>query len=139
MDFEVMGVTYRCSKLSANEQWHIVRRLLPVISQIAPVAGKSEAGAEALPLIADALARLSNSDDEYVRFGLLSCVKRKQEQGLGWAAVSTGHQLMFEDIDMAIMLQLCAKAFMHNLSGFFAALPSDLQGAIQKQSVQSAG
>ncbi len=139
MEFDLMGITYRCGKIDARKQFHIVRRLAPVLSELAPAVGKPSAGADVLTPLANALAKLSDADSDYVVFGLLDCVRRKQPDGLGWAQVNTGITLMFEDITLPVMLQLAAKAFMYNLSGFFAALPSDLQGAIQKQSGQSAG
>jgi hypothetical protein len=46
---------------------------------------------------------------------------------------------MYDDIDMAAMLQLAWKALEFNLSGFFAALPSDLKEATQKVSAPSDG
>lgn len=139
MEFKVNGIEYRAGRIDARKQFHIVRRLAPVLSELAPAAGKPTAGVEVLTPLANAIAKLTDSDADYVIFGLLDCVKRKQDAGLGWAAVNTGTQLMFEDIDMPVMLQLAWQALKVNLSGFFSALPSDLKEALQSRSGQSAG
>jgi hypothetical protein len=46
---------------------------------------------------------------------------------------------MYDDITMPTMLKLAWEALSFNMSGFFAALPSDLKEAAQKVSAQSAG
>lgn len=134
MEFELNGHTYRAGKLNARDQFHIVRRLAPVLGN---AAGSS--GMDALPPIADAIASLSDEQADYVLFGLLRCVQRKQPQGLGWAAVSTEHSLMYDDITMPVMMQLAWKALQHNMADFLHALPSASSEATQRASGQSAG
>lgn len=138
MEFELAGQTYRADKLNAREQFHIVRRLAPVIGHAAPSIQGGD-GIEALPPLADAIGALSDENADYVLFGLLKCVQRKQQQGLGWAPVCTGTSLMYDDITMPTMLQLAWKALQHNMGGFFDALPSALKEATQRASSQSAG
>lgn len=140
MEFELKGQTYSVGKIDARSQFHIVRRLAPVIGEIAPSAANGKmAGLDALPPLASAIAKLSDADADYCLFGLLGVIKRKQGQGLGYGPVVAGNALMYDDIDMAAMLQLAWKALEFNLSGFFAALPSDLQKAAQTASGQSNG
>lgn len=135
MEFELEGRTYRANKIDARTQFHIVRRLAPVLGEIAP-ALQGKGGLEALPPLANAVAKLTDSDADYVIFGLLKAVVRKQDQGLGWGPVATGEQLMYDDITMSLMLKLAWQSFSFNMSGFFAALPSDLKEAAQKQKGQ---
>ena len=135
MEFELEGRTYRANKIDARTQFHIVRRLAPVLGEIAP-ALQGKGGLDALPPLANAVAKLTDSDADYVIFGLLKSVVRKQDQGLGWGPVATGEQLMYEDITMPLMLKLAWHSFSFNMSGFFAALPSDLKEAAQKQKGQ---
>lgn len=139
MEFETEGRTYRVNKIDARSQFHIVRRLAPVLGQIAPAVQGGKGGMDALPALADAIAKLSDDDADYVLFGLLKVISRKQDQGLGWGPVATGTVLMYDDITMPTMLKLAWQALSHNMSGFFAALPSDLKEAAQKASAQSAG
>jgi hypothetical protein len=135
MEFELEGRTYRANKIDARTQFHIVRRLAPVLGEIAP-ALQGKGGLDALPPLANAVAKLTDSDADYVIFGLLKAVVRKQDQGLGWGPVATGEQLMYDDITMPLMLKLAWQSFSFNMSGFFAALPSDLKEAAQKQKGQ---
>lgn len=157
MEFQIDGVTYRVGKIDARSQFHIVRRLAPILGQLAPAfQGKAslqattapaegeekkekarEAILDVLPHIADAIASLSDADADYVIFGLLKVITRKQDQGLGWGPVATdGYQLMYMDISMPTMLKLAAKSLQFNMSGFFSALPSDLKEAVLKANGQ---
>lgn len=139
MEFETEGRTYKVNKIDARSQFHIVRRLAPVLGQVAPAIQGGKGGMDALPALADAIAKLSDDDADYVLFGLLKVVNRKQDQGLGWGPVCTGTSIMYDDITMPTMLKLAWEAMSFNMSGFFAALPSDLKEAAQKASAQSAG
>lgn len=151
MEFETEGRTYRINKIDARSQFHIVRRLAPILGELAGalkgrVAGssvskddpefKAKAAMEVMPPIAEALAKLSDADADYVIFGLLKAVVRKQDQGLGWGPVATGTAIMYDDITMPTMLKLAWKALSFNMSGFFAALPSDLKEAALRASGQ---
>ena len=132
MELELDGHTYRVGKLDARAQFHIVRRLAPVLGELAPALQGGKGGLDALPLIATAVAKLSDADADYCIFGLLKVVSRKQPNGLGWGPVATENLLMYDDIGMTQMLKLAWEALTFNMSGFFAALPSDLKEAAQK-------
>ena len=132
MELELDGHTYRVGKLDARAQFHIVRRLAPVLGELAPALQGGKGGLDALPLIATAVAKLSDADADYCIFGLLKVVNRKQPNGLGWGPVATENLLMYDDIGMTQMLKLAWEALTFNMSGFFAALPSDLKEAAQK-------
>lgn len=136
MEFELEGRTYRASTIDARKQFHIVRRLAPVLGELAPALQGTVKGdgLAAIPPLANAIANLSDDDADYVLFGLLAVVSRKQDQGLGWGPVCAGTAIMYEDINMVTMLKLAWQAFQFNMSGFFAALPSDLKEAAQKVS-----
>ena len=132
MELELDGHTYRVGKLDARAQFHIVRRLAPVLGELAPALQGGKGGLDALPPIATAVAKLSDADADYCIFGLLKVVSRKQPNGLGWGPVSTENLLMYDDIGMTQMLKLAWEALTFNMSGFFAVLPSDLKEAAQK-------
>lgn len=129
MDIDVGGHSYKCGTIDARKQFHIVRRLAPVMGNVAK-------GGEAIDAIASAVSKLSDDDADYVIFGLLACVARKQENGLGWAKVSNGNALMFADIGMADMLKLAYSAFEANMQDFFAVIRSHLKEQQQPQSAQ---
>lgn len=139
-DVELGGQTYRIGVIDAISQFHIARRLAPILGDLVPLVKEGRAnGLEALAPMAASLARLSDADANYCLFGLLKVVQRKQPNGLGWGPVSTGEQLLYADLTMPAMLQLAGQAFSHNLAGFFDALPSDLNAAVQPASAPSAG
>lgn len=134
MEFDLDGHSYRVGKIDARAQFHIVRRLAPVIGELAPAPQGGKGGIEALPAIAGAVANLTDADADYCIFGLLRVVSRKQPNGLGWGPVATGELLMYDDITMPQMMKLAWEALSFNMSGFFAAMPSALKEAIQKAS-----
>ena len=124
---EMSGHTYHIAKMPALEQFHIVRRLAPLFGNLPIEEIKKDAAKaadKALPALALAISSLSDSDANYVLFGLLKNVTRKQEGALGWGAISTGNNLMYEDIDMALMLKLAFEVLKFNLSSFFRVLAS---------------
>lgn len=132
MEFELQGNSYRVAKIAAREQFHIMRRLAPVFGSVAPVA--QNGGVEAIQPLAEAIGALSDENADYVLFGLLKAVQRKEAHGLGYSPICSGNTLMYDDISMPVMLQLAWKALQHNGADFFAALPSGLKEAAQKAS-----
>lgn len=133
MEFIVDGITYRATKLNAIEQFHIVRRLAPVIGRVAPLfkgAGGNDDN-KAFSAMAEAIAALPDADADYCIFGLLKAVTRKQDKGNGWGAVTVAGRLQYDDITLPAMLQIAWNALQHNLSNFFDALPSSLREQIQ--------
>lgn len=136
MEIDLDGNSYRIGKIDARAQFHIVRRLAPIMGELAPALQGGKGGIDALPPIATAISKLSDSDADYCIFGLLKVVSRKQKNGLGWGPVSTDTLLMYDDIGMSQMLKLAWEALSFNMSGFFAALPSGLKEAAQKANDQ---
>lgn len=135
MEYELNGINYKIGKLDALSQFHIVRRLAPIVSELAPnINGEKKDDLGALTAIAGAISKLTDDDANYVIFGLLKVVSRQQANGIGYAQICVGGVLMFEDIDMAGMMNLTWQVLTHNLSGFFAALPSTLTGESPKLS-----
>ena len=74
MDFELNGKEYRAGVIDARKQFHIVRRL-------APIFGNMAAGGDTAVMLANAIGSLSDDDADYVLFGLLAVVKRKEDNG----------------------------------------------------------
>lgn len=138
--FEVANRKFTVRKVDAIKQFHIVRRIGPLLTGMLSKSQKlQKVGSmkkfEALPedekfaIVADlvvpimnGLSQMSDEDSECVLFGLLSAAEVQQAAG-NWAPVVSGSTLMFQDMDLPVLVQVAARAFMHNLSGFFAALP----------------
>jgi len=134
MEIEVRGQLYKAGRIDAMKQFHVVRRLAPILSAMADIGGLQAAFSGGQPQAADmavmlvplanAVSSMPDADVEYVLGICLDVVERKQPGG-GWAKVRASNgALMFEDIDMAAMLMIAGGVLGHNLSGFFAGLPS---------------
>ncbi len=134
MEFELNGFEYRVQKLNARAQFHIMRRLSPMLAELASAVNTVENSEDALTPLASALARMSDADADYCLFGLLQAVKRKQNGAL--AKVAVENALMFDDLDMAAMLRLAFKAFQFNFADFFQSVPQTLRPWDSTQSAQ---
>lgn len=137
-EFSIGAKDFKLCKIDAFKQFHIVRRIAPILSELLPsLAGAQKIANQkdlsesdkfeefakiAAPFMAG-LSKLSDEDSNRVLFGLLASVEVKQESG-NWAKVSTDSMLMMQDLELPVLLQIAGKAFMFNLAGFFAALPA---------------
>jgi hypothetical protein len=132
---------FQLSKLDAFKQFHIVRRIAPIMSELMPAMKsigvlptkpedvakltddkKLEAVAKFAAPVMNGLSKLSDQDSEFVLLNLLSSVAMKQTAG-NWASVATPTMLMMQDLELPQLMQLAGRAFMYNLSGFIAASP----------------
>lgn len=144
MEFEIDGIKYRVAPINARKQFHIVRRLMSILSGLSEVSGEDVDAASALDKFGDALSKLSDEDADYCIFGLLSSISRKAEGGVGWTPICAEKTIMFEDInsDMVKMFTLAWNSLNHNIlgkfkeSGFLGDLTSDLAEASQVQKSQ---
>jgi len=138
-DFEAGGRKFKLNKIDAFKQFHIVRRISPLLAKLVPVMSSitkakvgdlseeqklDEFGKLAVPIMMG-LSELSDADADYVLFRLLGSVEVQQEfsGSTVWAKVATDSAIMMQDIELPILLQVAGKALMYNLSGFFGSLP----------------
>ncbi|HDR9290382.1 TPA: hypothetical protein QDB46_005581 [Burkholderia multivorans] len=143
-EIELNGTRYAIGKLSAMQQFHVSRRIAPIIPPMIPVllqfyeemdktekvSADEKQGVLALvtsvaPVLqpfADALAGLKDEDAEYVFGTCLSVVERWQ--GAGWAKVwnFTHKTAMFDDIGIDVMLPLVVRVVVANLGSFISGL-----------------
>lgn len=134
-DFSIGGKQFKLSKIDALKQFHIVRRIGPILSDLLPAITSSkklhsesekdklEALANIATPVMNGLSKLSDVDSELVLYGLLNAVEMKT-QFETWAKVAANNMLMVQDLELPVLLQLAGRAFAYNLSGFFAALPA---------------
>lgn len=135
--FEVGAKKFKLGKIDAFNQFHIVRRIGPLIAELVPtmgavtkakVDGLSEEeklavfGKIAEPIMTG-LARLSDADAEYVLFRLLASVEVYQDAFGTWAKIASSNGLMIQDLELPVLLQAAGRALAFNLSGFFDSLP----------------
>jgi hypothetical protein len=153
-DVTIDGNNYRTGQLSAKQQFHVARRLAPLITKMgvamsqgmltpqqAPVQqkGTAEQDAEdqqaaaareaflALPIfeaVAQSLSELSDEECDYVIRVCMSVVSR--EQSGHWIGVwnKAADQLQFTDISMPAMMQLTMTVLQDNLGSFMPAQPA---------------
>lgn len=131
MEFEIKGINYRTAKLDVFQQLKVSRKLLPVFAGLVSefgtlkaqaVAGNNSAVAESvLPKIADTVAALPDEDVNAVIYPCLSVVSR--QNGKVWSPVFTQDVLMFDDIDLLVMLQLVARVVADSLGNFLKEIP----------------
>lgn len=132
--FEVGGHTYRAGKLDAFRQFHVVRRMAPVLSSFSEItraasaaqSGDPAAIIEAVSPLLNVVAQMPDDHVNYVLGTCLSICQRKMPGDTGWARVwnADAQRPQFDDIDMMVMVQIVAMVLSAELSGFFRGLPS---------------
>ena len=128
--FTVKGNEYSAGKLDAKRQFHITRRLLPLMGGFIKEGHMEGETSEAA--IAAFLKIAGNMEDEqldYIFDHCLAVVKRKDGDISAQitAPIPNGKRaILYEDIDMMAMLIISFNVIKRNLSSFFDALPSDL-------------
>lgn len=141
-DFSIGERHFKLLKIDVLKQFHIVRRLAPLLGDILPVAAKlqkfGKIDPEKLteeqlgivgPLISKGLelfSKLSDADSEIVLMGLCSAVEIQQEKN--WARLVVGDAFMFQDLSLPTLLQCAGRAFLYNLGSFSVALPQVSHG-----------
>jgi hypothetical protein len=127
LEFDIAGQQYRAGKLNAIQQLHLSRRLAPIIPKLLPALAGMEEGAidvgaiaSAFDPLAGALAEMSDADCEYICGLCLGVVSR--QQGEKWSSIWANKSLMFDDIDLAAMLQIVVKVIGDNLGSFTQGL-----------------
>lgn len=121
-DFEFNGETYQIAKLDPMTQFHVMRRIAPVLASI---GGGNKDGIMGLTL---AISRLSDEDVEYVISRCLADCRR--QSGDNWAKIYVSGRLMFDDIGMGGLVSLTLETLKGSISGAMGAL-GDMFGAKQ--------
>lgn len=127
---EIKNQGYEIGSLPALTQFHVVRRLAPMIGAVGMDAATLKSAAslkdfsEFIAPVVDQLARMTDEDANYVIFSCLAVVKRKaaSDGSLARVVASDGRSLMFDDIDMTVMVRLVVEVLKVSLSGFFSEL-----------------
>jgi hypothetical protein len=131
----VKGETYECGKIPALAQFHVVRRLGPmlVVAGISVEMLRNGMKVELDDIVTMAgpvmelLAKMSDEDSEYIIFTCLAAVKRQQGTAFAPITAKDTKALMFMDIDMPVMLRLVIEVMKENLGGFLTELEEGLR------------
>ncbi len=132
---EIDGKEYKAGRLTSRQQLHVVRRIAPIVGKLVKVSvGMTEEKLKALPdevvldtvfrPIVEALSEMTEKDVDYVvDLCLGACSRREGDQ---WAPVlhPENKRMMYDDIELPQMLQLCAMVIQGNLGRF---LPGQLR------------
>ena len=133
-EFQINGHTYRAGKMNAKRQMHVMRRVAPVLPNVAGLAtifsGRDPGSvtlmelSPALSPIANAISHMSDDDCEYVLDACLSVVQRQQAQS--WAPLwnQAAGAPQFADVELPAMLQIASRVLQENFAGFLGGLPS---------------
>lgn len=142
-DFTVGEHKFQLNKIDAFKQFHIARKLSPVLSEVIPILqkisklkmdGMSEeakfeaiASTDGISKVLECIANLSDEDSERVLKGLCSAVEMQQKHG-NWARVVVGNVLAFEDLGLPTLLQIAGRSFAYNMADFFRIAPQTSHG-----------
>lgn len=138
-DFEIGSKKFKLNKLNALKQFHIARRVTPILADLLPYlkdfklaltvtseSEKLEQFAKIATPFMNGISKLSNADSELVLIGLLSCVEVQQSSG-NWARIANDEMIMIQDLDLPVLLQAAGRGFIYNMKGFFDGLPAQLE------------
>ena len=129
-EFEINGKNYRIEKLDAFKQFHVSRRIAPILPTLIPVFTKvmrdGGIGSDLLGLVevikpfADGIAEMPDDAAEYV---LRTCLSTSQRlNGKTWAPVwsASANACMFDDMDLGEMIQIVIKVVEDSLGSFIS-------------------
>lgn len=121
-EFKVGEDSFRTTKLDVFVQFHLVRKLLPVLVAFAHFKDPTKRGnvAALLGPLAEVLARMTKEDAEEVLTNCLAVVQR--QVGSQWAPVKAvgSHALMDSGMSLLVVLELVRSVLQENLGSFFA-------------------
>lgn len=127
-EFTVNGESYRNTKLNAVQQFHVARRLAPLLTKSSAAflnqPGNLDDMAQTLEPVFDALGAM---DDDVCNYVLRTCLASVQKNvGGQWITVwnPAAGRLQFDDLDLATMLQLTVQVIQDNLGTFLQGTPS---------------
>jgi hypothetical protein len=143
-EFDVNGVKYRSGKMNAFQQFHVTRKLGPILAKLGPsLVDKTKPDSSMLEMlepVLDALAEMPETDCDYVLHRCLAVVQRAADRDANiWTPVwnEPAKKLMFNDIDMAAMIQISIQVLGDNLGNFINApasttLQQNLPGSVSQ-------
>ena len=135
VEFELKGVSYRVDQLNARTQFHLTRKLAPVIPALIPLFAAAKNGgfekafadgdvaelSKAAEPLADALANMPDEHADYVLNVCMSAISRRLDQG-GWTRIWANGVSMDDDMGLDIILSLAVRVLRENLGGFMRGL-----------------
>lgn len=128
-EIDIGGNKYQIAKLNAFQQFHVARRIAPIMFSLGTAAStflakdkETAAVLKAIEPMVNVISQMSDADSQYVLNACLSVCSRQQGSGYSRIFVD-GSGLMFQDIDLPTMMQLAYAVIQDNLGNFIHALP----------------
>ena len=126
---EMDGNSYQIGKINALKQFHVSRRLGPILAAMGISLQTLAKGmkpdmmdfAEIVGPASAVLARMTDDDANYIIFECLGVVTRKQSDGR-YSKVMIDGVMAFEDIELPGMLQLIVLVLQSNIGNFLKGL-----------------
>lgn len=127
-EITINSQTYRTGKINALQQFHVSRRLAPILATMGVSLQQLASGMQmsmddfmpTLIPVSEMLARMPEEDANYIIFTCLAAVERKQNDM--WAPCVSGTSMMFQDMDLPTMMRLVVEVCKDNLGAFLKGL-----------------
>jgi hypothetical protein len=119
MDVTLKGNEYKTTKLPLFKQFHISRKLAPVI------------WAGGIYDVIKAFSEMADSDVEYVINSCMECIQRRRGD-IAWVPIGNFRAPQFMDIDLQDLYELCATVIKESLGNFFPEMLLRLQQSAVK-------
>lgn len=132
--FNVGEYSYRCNRINAVDQFHMMRRLAPIMSSVSGISPSEmmsgEAGREELINTVSsedflkAVAGIENKDYDFIFSKCLGSVSRQVVEGSYSPILSNNGGFMYEDLkyDMRVLGLIVFNVLKFNFSDFFKGL-----------------
>ena len=132
-DLALGAQAYRVGRLSAKQQLHVFRRLGPILAAVGKPVGDMVKGygslkaaedsgagnlSELLAPVMNELSRMPDADVDYIIDTCLAVCSRLE--GERYAPMMRQGVLVFQDIDMVIMVRLAIEVIKDNIGNFFS-------------------
>jgi len=140
--FEIDCQQYRADKLSAFQQFHVARRISPLIPPLISAfreiarSGSLSSDSPALPAVlqslADGFAQLSDESAEFVISTCLGVVRK--QQGDSWVVIwnASAKRAAFDELnDLSKLLPIVLRVIQDNLAPFMSGLLTSQQPSTQ--------
>lgn len=127
-EFEIDGVMYATRKMAAITQFHVMRKLAPVVESIGNISDLAKGDIAAVAPLIRAIGAMPEDDCNYIFAKCLAVVSRGNVSPAGttWTPIwsENANRLMYDDMDLSTMLQLTGRVIQESLANFMPALPS---------------
>lgn len=133
-DFKVKDRNYRCTRMVAKTQFHVLRRILPLFAGMVNEGESISTSTEDMALsdmflkVIDNLNKINTEDYDYILSQALHTVAREDAPGDYQNILAPNGVPMYEDInyDLSVMMEILMEVLKFNFKDFFKDLPSSI-------------